>query len=164
MKISLYYESNYKKDYTWIDVPEEEFAVMIERDYRDRLARAKDGETVERRTPQEILDETSRGIYNNEHSEKRRHVSLEAYNKNGNALEAQDNVEEEVCRIDYTDLYEELKKLPPAQQELIRKVYWNGISQTRIAEDENMSRKAINNRLARIYRKMRIELNPENIF
>ncbi len=63
MKIYLYYESNFKKDYTWLEVPDEnEFSVMIERDYRQRLDKAKPGETVKRRTPQEILNERSANL------------------------------------------------------------------------------------------------------
>ena len=165
MKVSLYYESNRKKDYTWLEVPDEsEFNVMIERDYQERLAKAKPGERVERRTAQEILDETSKEIFNSHHSETRNHVSYESYDPEGKHLASDTDIEEETATVDYSDLHEELKKLPPEYQELIRKVYWDEIPQVRIAEAEGLGRKAINNRLVRIYAKIRENLNPEIFF
>ena len=161
MKVSLYYESNWRKDYTWLNVPEEEFDVMIENDYRERLKKAKPGEKVERRTPQEILDETSRAVYSSNCKETRRHVSYEAYDPDGKRIRSDTNIEEETAWVDYTDLREALKKLTPEQQELVRKVFWEGVQQTKIAEDEGLGKKAIGNRLTRILRKMKENLNPE---
>ena len=57
MKLSVYYESNRKKYYTWLETGDEDLSIMIERDYQERLAKAEAGEVVERRDPQTILDE-----------------------------------------------------------------------------------------------------------
>ena len=62
MKIRIRYETQI----TTIDVPEEEFDLMIRLDYEKQLAEAKDPAAVRRRTPQEIMDERfNRPDYNN---------------------------------------------------------------------------------------------------
>ena len=55
MKITVYYEDNRVR--TTIEVPDEDCEIWVESDYQRRLAAAEDGETVYRRTPQEIMDE-----------------------------------------------------------------------------------------------------------
>ena len=58
----------YENQVTTIQVPEDEFTVMVETDYQERRAAAEDPSSVERRTPQEILDtEINRPDYNNWH-------------------------------------------------------------------------------------------------
>ncbi len=62
MKIRIRYDEHT----TTIDVPEEDFAVMVKMDYEDRLAKADDPAYVAPRTPQEIMDERfNRPDYNN---------------------------------------------------------------------------------------------------
>ena len=62
MKIRIRYETQI----TTIDVPEEEFDLMIRLDYEKQLAEAKDPAAVRRRTPQEIMGERfNRPDYNN---------------------------------------------------------------------------------------------------
>ena len=64
MKIKIRYDNQTLT----LDVPEEDFTVMIEMDYRERCAAAEDPSSVKRRTPQEILDtEANRPDYNNWH-------------------------------------------------------------------------------------------------
>lgn len=78
MKIYLYYESNFKKDYIWLDVPEEEMTITIERDYQKRLAKAKPGEKVVRRDFQTIMnEEISKPTYNSNHKDERRRASYD---------------------------------------------------------------------------------------
>ncbi len=58
----------YENQVTTIQVPEEDFTVMIEMDYQERCAAADDPASITRRTPQEILDtEINRPDYNNWH-------------------------------------------------------------------------------------------------
>ena len=78
MKIYLYYESNFKKDYIWLDVPEEEMTITIERDYQKRLAKEKPGEKVVRRDFQTIMnEEISKPTYNSNHKDERRRASYD---------------------------------------------------------------------------------------
>lgn len=64
MKIQVRYENTV----TALEVPEEDFTLMIDVDYQTRLATAEDKETVTRRTPQEIMDEQfNKPDYNNWH-------------------------------------------------------------------------------------------------
>ena len=64
MEIKIRYENQV----TTIQVPEDDFTVMIEMDYQERCATAEAPSFVERRTPQEILDtEINRPDYNNWH-------------------------------------------------------------------------------------------------
>ena len=53
MNITICYE-NHK---TTLDVPEEDFALMIRLDYEKRLTEAKDPSVVTPRTPQVIMEE-----------------------------------------------------------------------------------------------------------
>jgi len=64
MKIQVRYENTV----TALEVPEEDFTLMIDVDYQTRLATAEDKETVTRRTPQEIMEEQfNKPDYNNWH-------------------------------------------------------------------------------------------------
>ena len=62
----------YENQVTTIDVPEEDFTLMIQLDYEDQLAKADDPTTVKRRTPQEIMDDRfNKPDYNNWHKHNR---------------------------------------------------------------------------------------------
>ena len=64
MKIRIRYENQV----TTIDIPEEEFEVMIQLDYEQRLVESNNPSAVTLRTPQEIMDERfNRPDYNNWH-------------------------------------------------------------------------------------------------
>ena len=68
MKIKIRYENQNMT----IDVPEEDFTVMIQLDYEKQLAEANDPASVKRRTPQEIMDERfNKPDYNNWHKHNR---------------------------------------------------------------------------------------------
>lgn len=68
MKIRIRYDDQI----TTVDVPEEEFTLMIEVDYEQRLEKAKDPSSVQRRSPQDIIDELNKADYNNCHKHNRR--------------------------------------------------------------------------------------------
>ena len=179
MKVSLYYESNRKKDYTWLEVPDEsEFNVMIERDYQERLAKAKPGEKVERRTAQEILtEEICKPTYNNEHRAKDHTISLESLDPHDRLLGAEHHScrrrssykeysmaadhaiytkspEEELATDEYEDLHQALEALSAEQRELLERVFLDGVSQRQIAAEENVSEVAVSQRIKRIRAKM----------
>ena len=157
MKISLYYEN--KNHPTILEVPDEECTVMVETDYRKRLAAAEDKSAVRRRTVQEIMDEDfNKPTFNRNHAETRRHVSL-------SALVALDTemtlavpchaaaVERKV------DLHRAIDELLPQQKELLCRVYWEDASRAQIAREEGVKEADINNRLSRIYARLRKILN-----
>lgn len=68
MKIKIRYDDQI----TTVDVPEEEFTLMIEVDYEQRLEKAKEPSSVQRRSPQDIIDELNKADYNNWHKHNRR--------------------------------------------------------------------------------------------
>ena len=61
--------------------------------------------------------------------------------------------------IESERLHNALGKLSVEQRKLIQEVYFDGISQSEISKREAVSRKAINNRLARIYEQLKKFLN-----
>ena len=64
MKIKIRYDNHIAE----LDIPSEEFSDMIRRDYEDRLSRAADPASVQRRSPQKILDDRlNKPDYNNWH-------------------------------------------------------------------------------------------------
>ena len=72
MKIKIRYDNQMMT----LDVPEKEFTLMIELDYEKQLAEAADPTAVQRRSPQEIMNERfNKPDYNNWH----------AYNRHWNA-------------------------------------------------------------------------------
>ena len=152
MKIYLYYEDKNKK--TYLDVPEDECTVMIQTDYERRLREAEDGEEIMPRTVQEILDEEiNKPTFNNNQTETRRHVSLDALEELG-----MDFVGEQGTTIDgeeFAELRDAIAKLKPKQQELIRKVFYEQIKQSEVAENMGIKKAALSRRLSRIYKQLK---------
>lgn len=68
MRIKVRYENQFMT----LDVPEEDFTLMIQLDYEDQLTKADDPTTVKHRTPQEIMDDRfNKPDYNNWHKHNR---------------------------------------------------------------------------------------------
>lgn len=93
--------------------------------------------------------------------ETRRHQSLDKSMEHGfDVADPKVNVFEQVERRLWTEkLHKAIAALSPEQQELLRKVYFEYIPQTEIAEKEGVTKKAINNRLARILQRLKKILN-----
>lgn len=93
--------------------------------------------------------------------ETRRHQSLDKSMEHGfDVADPNVNVFEQVERRLWTEkLHKAIAALSPEQQELLRKVYFEYIPQTEIAEKEGVTKKAINNRLARILQRLKKFLN-----
>jgi len=93
----------------------------------------------------------------NERKETRHCQSLEASIDNGlDIADPNSNVEEIVVRNQrYKALYSALAKLPDEQWELVEKVFFERVPQTKIADRLGVSRFAISKRVARILRKLK---------
>lgn len=156
-----YYEDNRRK--TTIEVPDGDCEIWVEEDYQRRLEEADDKSAVRRRTAQEIMDEEcNRPTYNSEHRETRRHVSLDALDPLGDTFPDENAEFDPFAGEEYEELRAAIEKLEPAQKELLRKVFWQEIKQADIAREEGVYWTAVNNRLSRIYARLRKLLDSEN--
>ena len=59
---------------------------------------------------------------------------------------------------EFAELRDAIAKLKPEQQELLKKVFWEGIKQVDIAKSEGVDDSAISWRLARIYKRLKKSL------
>lgn len=160
MKITVYYED--KNHPTILDIPDEDCEIWIEDDYQRRLSAAEDKSSVIRRTAQEIMDEDyNKPTFNSHQRETRRHVSLEAYDLDGNRLAGADDVETETCGDDCANLRRAISRLKPKQRDLIKKVFWEDIKQVEVAKAEGVSESAIAQRMAVIYVRLKKFLTEE---
>ena len=160
MKITVYYEDKY--DRSEIEVPDGDCEIWVETDYQQRLAAAEDKSSVSRRTPQEIMDEEcNRPTYNNQQTETRRHVAIEALDPEGDHLAGSQDVEADFREEDFADLYRAIEKLRPQQRDLIRKVFWEDMKQIEIARTEGVDESAISWRMARIYARLKKYLEKD---
>ena len=88
--------------------------------------------------------------------ESRRHISLSSLKECGIEIHDNTDIENHIIEVQKTEqLQEALKKLLPEQQELIFKVFFCEKSITEIAREEGVTPNAIENRLKRIYRKLK---------
>ena len=152
MIVKLYYEK--KTETTEIEVSDEQCSLMIQTDYEIRLCNAKDGEEVQPRSVQEILDEEiNKPTFNNNQTETRRHCSLDAMQEAGMDLSNEDDIE--LPDEKYAELRAVIAQLKPEQQELLRKVFYEEIKQVDIAKSEGVKKASIESRLHTIYKKIR---------
>lgn len=155
MKITIYHED--KNNPVILEVPDEECAIWVEEDYQRRLSQAapEDIPEILRRSAQEIMEKDyNKPNFNNHHKETRRHVSLEAMNQDGNLIPATSDVESEIFKEDYEALYRAISRLKPAQQELLRKVYWQERTQRSVAAEMGSGEDSVSKKLSRIYKKL----------
>ena len=122
-----------------------------------------DGHVEEMEVEQEVaetLKELDRQEYNNTRRETRRHTSLCAVEYEDERFAARNaNVLEKIlCRIDAEALRHALAKLTPAQQDLVRRVFFLGERPSDIAKTEGVDKSAITHRLERIYRQLKKSL------
>lgn len=154
MQIKIYYED--KCHPINLEVPNNECEIWIETDYQKRLAEAKDKSAVTRRSAQEIMDEDfNKPTFNNNQTETRRHISLEALNLDDNLIAGKDDVESVVCREDYSQLRHAISMLKPKQRDLIKKIFWDDVKQVEIAKEQGVSEAAIAQRMAVIYARLK---------
>ena len=88
--------------------------------------------------------------YNNNQKEKRRHCSLNAYDKDDNNIESDANVENLVLsKFDNERLYAAISKLKPNHQDLIREAFFMGKTYTQIAKERGVTEGAIRHSIER---------------
>lgn len=163
MKIALYYED--KLHPTILEVPEEECTVMVETDYQERLNAAEDKTAVQRRTAQEILDaEVNAPTFRRNRTETRRHIHLSADDLDRRRADAMLDVPMALLGADYSELHHGIAQLRPQQQELLRRVFWEGVRQSAIARQEGVLESTISERMRRIYQRLRKFLPDGKIF
>ena len=116
-------------------------------------------ETIEIEVDEEwaaVVRDLDREEYNSDHRETRRHCSLDALNLDDAYLPSDTNVEAEVAELMENErLFAALSTLEPEQQSLIRRVYLSGEKIVDIAAKEGVSTTAIQNRLKKIYARLK---------
>ena len=163
MKITLYYED--KIHPTVLEVPEEECTVMVETDYQERLDAAEDKNAVQRRTAQEILDaEVNAPTFCRNRTETRRHIHLSVDDLDRRRADAMPDVPTALLGADYSELHHAIAQLRPQQQELLRRVFWEGVRQSEIARQEGVLESTISERMRRIYQRLKKFLPDEKNF
>lgn len=154
MKITVYNED--KNHLTIIEVSDEECEIWVENDYSQRLSAAEDKSSVQKRTPQQIMDEEcNKPTFNNNQTETRRHVSMNALDPDERYIADAADIQSDLFADDYTELYRAIEKLKPRQKELIYRVFWDGLKQAEVAKAEGVTEAAISGRMERIYKKLR---------
>ncbi|MPM46153.1 hypothetical protein SDC9_92851 [bioreactor metagenome] len=127
------------------------------------LYRFADGHDEELEVESEVADalkELDRKEYNNTQKETRRHTSLSAveYEDERFAARNTDVLEKTLHRMDAEALRRALAMLTPAQQDLVRRVFFLGERPCDIAKAEGVDKSAITHRLERIYRQLKKSL------
>ncbi|WP_410986696.1 ECF-type sigma factor [Bacillus paranthracis] len=155
MKIRIQHENKS----IYLEVPDEDFTLMIDADYGDRLSSVEDKETVTRRSPQKIMDERfNKPEYNNWHKfDRHRGMPKKPFRKDDESEDATDHMDyfpdntDEVTREnqeEYEYLCEIIRKtLKEKQAELLIAIFLDGVSVTEYAEREGVSKSAISHRL-----------------
>ena len=163
MKIALYYEDKFHP--TVLDVSEEECTVMVETDYQERWDAAEDKTAVQRRTAQEILDtEVNAPTFCRNRTETRRHIHLSVDDLDRRRADAMPDVPTALLGADYSELHHAIAQLRPQQQELLRRVFWEGVRQSEIARQEGVLESTISERMRRIYQRLKKFLPDGKIF
>jgi hypothetical protein len=155
MKIRIQHENKS----IYLEVPDEDFTLMIEADYEDRLSSAEDKETVTRRSPQEIMDERfNKPEYNNWHKfDRHRGMPKKPFRKDDQEVDETDHMDYfpdysvEMARVkkeEYEHICEIIRKaLKEKQAELLIAIVLDGVTVTEYAEREGVSVSAISHRL-----------------
>lgn len=174
MKIQIRYDNQIMT----LDVPEEDFTVMIQLDYEKQLAETDDPASVQRRTPQEIINERfNKPDYNNWHTHNR-HWDADAIpsslygGKQHLATDPDDDGERHHFDMDeFPDLKtleqqqrqerdQELrawirKMLKPDYAEMLIAIHMDGLSVTEYAKRIVETRTAVSHRLQRAEKKLK---------
>ena len=100
-----------------------------------------------------VLAELDREEYNSNQTETRRHESLSNNNDKWNTLvdKTVDVENEIICNFEYERLHKAMKQLLPQQQELLGKVFFDGVSMAEIARQEGVNKSSIHKRFERIF-------------
>jgi len=103
-----------------------------------------------------VLLELDRLEHNNDQTETRRHASLDAFNLDGTLFPSGEDVPAEFEKRERNAiLHTAIEKLKPEQRDLIRAVYFGGVSVNDYAQKEGVDHSAISHRLRTIYKNLK---------
>lgn len=107
-----------------------------------------------------VLNELSRYERRNNRSETRRHQSLDRSLEGGfQIIDERMNLERDyIKREEQEYLYCALNKLSEPRRALIEKVFFKGNRQSELAENMGVTKAAVQNKLARIYKQLKKDL------
>ena len=104
----------------------------------------------------ELLVDFDREQYNNDHKETRRHCSLEAYNLDDGLLPSDENVEQRILQAERDgQLYDALAHLNADQQELVRAIFFKGMSVSEYGKRHGISQPAVSQRKIAVLKKLK---------
>lgn len=107
-----------------------------------------------------VLVDLDRQEYNVNQKETRRHCSLEAYNLDDALLPSDMDVEAGVIAdADKERLYATIAELQPQQQELLKRVHFQGEKMADIARADGVSKAALTARMKKIYKSLQKKLS-----
>ena len=108
---------------------------------------------------EKIILDLDRNLYNNNHAETRRHISLDSFGQNKNVFsDIEMGFEERISnQVDKEILYKAISKLNPDDRQLINKMYLSEskISITEYATSMGIKSAALWKRLERIRKKLK---------
>lgn len=116
-----------------------------------------DNETVEIEVSEEwgsILADLDRQEYNNNHKESRRHYHLDACTYEGEDFAAEDPALTALLERD-DRVAKAVETLPPAQRELMKAMFWDGMSQSEYARLRAVSKATVSIAYHRAIKKLR---------
>ena len=164
MKITMKYDQGIRKtEVVTLEVPEKELEKMVELDYQLRLESVECGELIEKRTPQEIIEEWNRCEYNSWQRQKRRQVSFQKMDDDGCEIDMTDTFadysqEEDRKRQDeYEEICQKIRKiLKPEQADMIIAICLDGMAVKDYSEK-------LDDKLDNVYKKLRRSKNKLKI-
>ena len=107
-----------------------------------------------------IILEMDREEYNNDHTETRRHCSIDALNLNHTYLHSEVDPETALLEKEArTELYDALRQLSPNQRGLIRQLYVERLPYANIAAVKSVDESAVRHAAKRALKKIKKFLN-----
>ncbi|WP_322173940.1 sigma-70 family RNA polymerase sigma factor [Acutalibacter caecimuris] len=98
-----------------------------------------------------ILVDLDRQEYNNNHKETRRHCSLEAYNLDDALLPSEEDVVRDILAAEERQhLYEAIDQLDADQLDLVKAIFFDGVSLTEYGKRLGISQPAVSKRKAAV--------------
>ncbi len=93
---------------------------------------------------------------NNNQTETRRHCSYSEQNDKWETLKAGDDVLDAVlCSLERESVKRAIAGLEPSQQELVRDIYYSGMSMADVARRDGVTRSSVTRRMARIIKQLK---------
>lgn len=103
-----------------------------------------------------IVLDLDRQEYNTEHKETRRHCSLEAFNLDDSLLPSDEDLVGDVIRNQENEwLYRAIEMITPEQQDLVKAIFFDGISVSDYAASHGVSQPAISQKKETAIKKLK---------